>query len=250
MSDRRDDREGRDLPRGSLEVFAKFAMALAQPYDRDELLQLLLESVNELIEDASSGIMLASGAGDLEFVAASEQGVVEIELHQERVQEGACYEAYRTDTLVAVDDMRTWDAWPDYRQRVLDSGKHAVLGVPMHAFGDKIGVINIYRTTPGPWSEAEVTAAQATAGIAAAAIVHSTDQEEQDQLRHNLELAIESRDTIGQAKGILMEKHGLDSDAAFTQLRERSQHANRKLHEIARQIVDEARQLVDPDRGA
>jgi GAF domain-containing protein len=227
-------------PSRELEVFTNFALALAQTFDRDELLQRLLESVNELVDDASSGIMLATRSGDLEFAAASDESVVDIELHQARVKEGACYAAFQDDEVVAIPDVSAWEAWPEYRRRVLASGKRAVVGVPMHAFGETIGVINVYRSSPGKWHESELVTARAAAAIAATAIVHTTGHQQQTALRQQLESAIESRDLIGQAKGILMARYGIDSDAAFDQLRERSQRANRKLRHIAEEVVDEA----------
>jgi AmiR/NasT family two-component response regulator len=54
----------------------------------------------------------------------------------------------------------------------------------------------------------------------------------------HLERALESRDVIGQAKGILMERHHLDAEAAFARLIEESQHRNVKLHEVARLLAE------------
>ena len=53
-----------------------------------------------------------------------------------------------------------------------------------------------------------------------------------------LKLALASRDTIGQAKGILMERYRLSADEAFERLRAASQSANRKLVDLARQLTE------------
>ncbi len=55
---------------------------------------------------------------------------------------------------------------------------------------------------------------------------------------HDLEGAFGRRATIERAKGILMERHSVDEDGAFTMLRDRSRTANRKLVDIAAAVVD------------
>jgi AmiR/NasT family two-component response regulator len=61
---------------------------------------------------------------------------------------------------------------------------------------------------------------------------------------HNLQSAFDRRAVIEQAKGILMASHGVDSDAAFTMLRDHSQHSGRKLVDIAQAVVDSHLLLV------
>jgi AmiR/NasT family two-component response regulator len=50
--------------------------------------------------------------------------------------------------------------------------------------------------------------------------------------------ALSSRDVIGQAKGILMERHGITADAAFSVLSCVSQAENIKLADVARRFVE------------
>jgi len=64
----------------------------------------------------------------------------------------------------------------------------------------------------------------------------------------NLRLAVVNRDVIGQAKGILMERHGLGAEEAFQRLVTMSQHANIKLHDVAQNLVDLRADLPGADR--
>ena len=66
---------------------------------------------------------------------------------------------------------------------------------------------------------------------------HSTTDDPYEVIAH-LELALESRDIIGQAKGILMERHAIDADEAFARLVVMSQHTNVKLREVAENLVE------------
>jgi len=63
----------------------------------------------------------------------------------------------------------------------------------------------------------------------------------------NLLRAVESRDVIGQAKGILMERYKLTADEAFDRLRERSQHSNRKVVELAKLLAETGEWAADPE---
>lgn len=185
-----------------------------------------------------SGIMLAEQGDELEFVAASEERVVALERHQARLGEGACHEAYSRNEIVRVDDILEEERWPGYAQLMQERGLRAVIGVPLNGFGQTIGVINIYRETPTVWSERDVEAAEILAAMGAGYILNANQLRAQHALSEQLRFAIESRDVIGQAKGILMSQEGVDGDGASDLLRRRSQDTNRKLRQVAREIVE------------
>jgi GAF domain-containing protein len=218
-------------------LLCDLALSLSQHGDRDELLHQLTTRTAALSPGMRAGIMLADRAGDLAFVAASDDAVVEIERYQERVNDGACYHAFRTGALVAAEDLTSDERWPGYRDRVLAAGARAVLGLPMHAFGHTIGVMNVYRPSAGTWDADEVQSLRALTAIAAAFVVHHAGEQEASSVRTNLEAAIDSRDLIGQAKGLIMAREGVGSDEAFDRLRERSQRTNRKLRDVAAELV-------------
>jgi GAF domain-containing protein len=232
------------MSEGLHEVLREFTGAILNPYDLDELLHRLTQYTLDLLDASGCGIMLSDAEGKLAFAAASDEGVVRVELHQERVSEGACHDAFKRNELVIIEDIRTGgNEWPGYRDRVLDAGLHAVLGVPMNAVGRTIGVVNVYRQVPGPWSDADVEAAQILTAVGAGYVVHANDLRAQHDLTDNLQAAIASRDLIGQAKGIIMEREDVDAEHAFTLLRTLSQRENRKLRDIAQMVIDGEVQL-------
>lgn len=237
--DNRPDQGFSTMSDGLHEVLREFTGTILNPYDLDELLHRLTGHTMDLLDASGCGIMLADEDGRLAFAAASDDGVVRVELHQEQVSEGACHDAYQRNELVLIEDVRVGgNEWPGYRDRVLDAGFHAVLGVPMNAVGRTIGVMNVYRQTTGPWSDADVEAAQILTAVGAGYIVHANDLRAQHDLTDNLQAAITSRDLIGQAKGVVMEREGVDAEEAFTILRKLSQHQNRKLREVAQLVID------------
>jgi GAF domain-containing protein len=227
------------MPEGLLGAIREFAGAIVNPFDVDELLQRLTERTLEVVDASGCGIMLQDEEGQLAFAAASDDALVEVELHQERINEGACYDAFQRNELVVIEDVGAGgERWPGYRDRVLAAGLRAVIGIPMNAFGRTIGVMNIYRSSPGPWTSDDVEAAEILTAIGAGYLVHAHDLRAQHELTEHLQQAIASRDLIGQAKGIIMAREDVDGEEAFAILRTTSQRSNRKLREIARLVVE------------
>jgi GAF domain-containing protein len=217
----------------------EFTGAILNPFDLDDLLHRLMGHATEVMSAAGAGIMLAEEDGDLAFVAASDQRVVDVELHQAQMGQGACHEAFAINEIVRVDDIANEGRWPEYAELAESLGLRAVLGVPLNAFGETIGVINIYRDRPTAWSDEDIGAAQILASMGAGYILNANQLKAQHTLSEQLHAAIDSRDLIGQAKGIIMAQEQIDSDAAFEVLRQRSQDDNRKLRDIAEDVVRE-----------
>lgn len=225
------------LPPGLVDAIREFTASIRNPYDAQELLHRLTVHAMTITGAQGAGIMLAGASGDLGFAAASHERVTELELLQGRIDSGACQAAYATNRIVVVDDLASVDSWPEYNKRALANGFRAVLGVPMHASGQTIGVLNVYRETARPWTAMEVESVEILTAIGSAYILHGTELRAQYTLAEQLQEALQSRDLIGQAKGILMARHQIDADAAFDLLRERSQSLNRKLRDVAQELV-------------
>jgi GAF domain-containing protein len=223
-----------------LEVLRDFTTDIVNPYDLTELLYRVTRDAVTVLEAAGAGIMLEDDDGKLSFAAASHELVMEVEQVQAHIGDGACHEAYVEREVVVVEDLREEDRWPEYVRRVTGKGLHAVLGVPMTAFGHTIGVINIYRGRPSAWSKEDIDGAEILAAVGAGYIVNASRMRAQHELQEQLHTAIESRDVIGQAKGVLMAREGVSADDAFQMLRSISQSNNLKLREVARRVVDDA----------
>jgi GAF domain-containing protein len=216
----------------------EFTSTIVNPYDLQELLHRLTDHAAALTGAQGAGIMLAGRReGRLGFAAASDERVVEMELVQDRIAAGPCYEAFVTNELGVVDDLEPAGRWPEYEQRAAQLGFRAVLAVPMNAWGQTIGVINIYRERSGPWSPDDIEAAEIVTAMGAGYVLHADQMRSQHQLAEQLQTALESRDVIGQAKGILIARRGMDANTAFEQLRERSQERNVKLRDVAVEVV-------------
>ncbi len=222
-----------------LAAVREFTTTILNPYDLEDLLDRLTNHAMIVTGSQGAGVML-SGRDGLGFAAASDPQVVEVEMLQDRVETGACHAAFTTRELVLVEDLAATDRWPAYRDRALELGFRAVMGLPMHACGETIGVLNIYRRDPGPWSTGDVEAAEILTSMGAGYVLHANHLRAQHDMAAQLEVAIASRDLIGQAKGLLIARHGIGAEAAFAMLRAESQTTNLKPRDVAAKLLDNA----------
>jgi GAF domain-containing protein len=150
-------------------------------------------------------------------------------------------DAGRGGVVLRVDDMRTETRWPDYVARVADTGVRSSLSVPLPYQGSTIGALNIYSSRTTAFATPESLAAGLEVAETIAVAVANADALWQlSEQARNMRLAMESRATIEQAKGVLMAQHHCTADEAFEMLVKLSQQSNRKLREVAQALVDSA----------
>lgn len=169
--------------------------------------------------------------------AASDDRADRVDHAQYSADEGPCIQAIRTGHEVAVDDFGTEQRWPGFVPRALEAGIAASYSVPLRVKGEVVGSINCY-SDGGAFDEHARSTCRAFAAQAGVALVNTAIFERTRDLISQLNEAIGSRDVIGQAKGIIMATEAVGPDEAFDRLRRRSQHENRKLRDVAADIVD------------
>jgi GAF domain-containing protein len=201
-----------------------------------------VELVTALAAEAISG---AAGAGvtlvddrGKRSVAASNSLVERADALQYLLDAGPCLTSWRDRMTVRVDDVAAETRWPDWCAGASEVGVRAMLSVPLVAAGACIGAIKVYSAVPGAFDDRAEHLLKLFAQQAAILLVNT--QTLADARRTNLQLtdALENRDVIGQAKGILLAQGAADDAAAFAILIAASQHANTKLHTVAQQLVE------------
>ncbi|WP_431839443.1 GAF and ANTAR domain-containing protein [Gordonia hongkongensis] len=149
---------------------------------------------------------------------------------QRDLGEGPCIRAAVSDLTVWIDDMRTETRWPNFAAAAADLGIRSMACFYLYIDGDDSAALNLHSTEPAAFTAEARQLGELFAAHAATAF--GAIQEKQ-QLR----AALGSRDIIGQAKGMIMERYRLDADEAFALLARLSQDTNTKLVEVATQIV-------------
>ena len=190
------------------------------------------------------GVSTIDRHGHIETQAATSQLVWDLDALQYRLGEGPCVDSMHDATIVEAPTIRHDQRWPRYVPAAVELGLKSQLAVKLYVDQDKtIGGLNIYSTLsedldPQAVWIADIFAAQAAGALGQARAL--------DDLRH----AMETRQLIGQAVGLVMARYSLDAEAAFNFLARTSSHANIKLRDIARRVIDDhAASLVSPARN-
>jgi GAF domain-containing protein len=150
---------------------------------------------------------------------------------------GPCMDAARAGQVFLIDDMRTEQRWPDYAQHAADRGVGSSLSVPLPFQSATIGALNCYARRARAFSEADVTLGEDVASWVALAVSNAKAAAQTDDDLAHMRTAMMSRAVIEQAKGMLMERHRLTDDQAFTMLTHASQQTNVKLRDVAAELV-------------
>ena len=194
----------------------------------DTSVRLALELVPSAQE---AGISLVHSGGEIDTPAATSGVVDRIDQLQYENDEGPCLSAIRTAETVQSSDVRHDERWPSWGPAAAEeTGVRSMLCFRLFTHDDKYGALNLYSRQSGAFEAVDVEHGLALAAHSAIAIAAA---QEIDQLK----VAMDTRSLIGQAQGILMERYDLDSERAFSVLVRSSSLTNRKLRDIALELV-------------
>jgi GAF domain-containing protein len=161
----------------------------------------------------------------------------EIDQAQYEQGDGPCISAFRTQQTYRIASTIDDDRWPEFAKTALAHGIHSTLSIPLRARGDALGALNLYADSPGAFTDDHERIVYAFADQASIALANAQVYWDARQLSENLSEAMKTRETISQAVGILMARGGRSPDDAFQLLASASQRENRKVRDIAEQIV-------------
>lgn len=180
----------------------------------------------------AAGLSLVDDERHVTTLGATEEYATLLDDIQNTHREGPCLSAAWTSDVIQVDDLLKDARWPRYQRSALgQSPVRSVLSVRLHNDGNRLAALNLYAPSPGVFDEESLEQALI---YAAHTTVTWNLLRRQQQFRN----ALASRDLIGQAKGILMERFAIDAVRAFELLRRLSQESNTKLVDIAHRVID------------
>lgn len=228
------DREG-----PLVRAFVALADTLVDDYDVVEFAQELVEDCVSLLHVDSAGLLLDDLRGGLQVLASTSDQARILELLQVQAQAGPCLQAYETGQQVPVEDIqRAADQWPAFAARAHEQGFGAVFAIPLRLRNERIGAMNMFRCQPGPMAASDLLVAQALADVATIGILHQRVLTRGAQVNSQLQIALNSRIVIEQAKGVLAERQSIDMEQAFAQLRDIARSSHRHLSDTARAVID------------
>lgn len=211
---------------------AELARLVASPRKVDDVLSDVTAEVLTLIPDTdAAGILFVGKGGQFESVAGTSDLPHRLDEMQMKYREGPCLQAALDDLIVRTDDFRTESRWPMYSAAAVELGVLSGLSFKLYTSSQTAGALNLFSLREHAFGSEAETIGAVLAAHAAAAILASRQSEQ-------LESALSTRDRIGQAKGIIMERYNVDDVAAFDMLRKLSQDSNTKLVEVAEKVID------------
>ena len=222
MSDR-----GNDLARS----LADLALTMQDQAGTESTLEAVVKGAVEIVPGVRwAGVSMIEGR-TVTPRAPSDPLVARLDMLQTELDEGPCLCSLREHRTVLIDDMTTETRWPRFAAAAVEMGARSLLSFQLYVLQQNLGALNLYGAEPGVFSEDSEFIGAIVAQHASIALFGA-------EAESQFEEALHSRDEIGQAKGIIMERFKIDSMAAFRLLVKLSQDANVKLSDIAHRLVN------------
>jgi GAF domain-containing protein len=200
----------------------------------------IVHTTHAMFDVDGAGLMLADAERHLRTVAASDDRFAHLEDLQIQHDEGPCIEAFESKELVGAEDLTGDHRWPLFCDAALQRKVRAVLASPLPYNQDAVGVVAVLSEDQRPWSPEGELALLAFTDLAALLIASTMQSEEKTGLALQLQGALDSRQVIEQAKGVLMERHSLPARTAYDRLRAQARTERRKLGLVCAEVVASA----------
>lgn len=230
------------LPYDTAHELAQLAgLVLSEPDLDAALTRVTLVAVGTVAHcDGASLTMRRDGVPDAP--ASSDDWARSLDEMQFQEQEGPCLNCLREGSVMRVRDLATDERFPSYGPRAAAAGALSGLSLPMAADGRTVGALNLYSRRVDAFDTEALALGELLAAHAALAVQAATAYYSSRDLAEQMRAAMQSRALIEQAKGVLMTQERLSAERAFELLVQRSQHSNRKLRDVAGDVVAEVTQ--------
>ena len=223
-----------DADHHMLDASRRLAEAL-EPGDLDQTLARITAAAVEVLPDVSSASITVKHAdGRLETFAPTHDFLLEVDAAQYELQEGPCYEAATEEVHITASDLAHDDRFPRYGPVAISAGIAAQAGVRLFDASTSNGALNLYSEKAGTFTDMSGIE-QLFSHQAAMALAYARQITQ-------LQEAVQTRQLIGQAVGVTMERFSLDEARAFGFLARLSQDSNVKLRVIAERLLEETAQ--------
>ena len=211
------------------------------PGDLDHTLARITAAAVEMLPGVHwAGITVRHADGRLETVAPTDDFLLGLDAAQYELREGPCYEAAVDAAYVSSPHLAADERFARYGPLAVRAGVRAQAGVRLFDTPrpSAQGALNLYSRDVGSFADMSLVG-QLFAHQAAVALDYAREIQ-------NLQEAMRTRQLIGRAVGIAMERYQLTEERAFAFLARVSQTRNVKLRTVAEEVVAEASQRSEP----
>jgi len=220
-------------------LFSGFARTVQQQRDPDDTLLEIVRAAVDLIPGCDEGsISVVLDRRTVTSQAASGELPRVVDALQEEVWQGPCLDAVYEHETVRVADMASETRWPKFAARAHEAGAAGMLSIQLYVEGDNLGALNLFSRRP--WAFDDESEHVGLLFASHAAIAYAAARQQDKMVRN-----VATRQLIGRAEGILMERHKVTGDQAFAMLVRASQHSHLKLRDVADRLIHSG-DLPDP----
>jgi GAF domain-containing protein len=212
------------------EAMAELATTCGGHASIEKTLYELTSAAVQFISGVDCADVLLIKGGEFRSLAATSPTAAELDDVQLSTAEGPCLDAAERDVIVRSNDLRSETRWPKFAPQAVRAGVLSVMSFRLYTEGRDSGALNLLGFEPGSFA-AEPEALGAMLATHAAVSLTAANRQ------HQFESALASRDVIGQAKGIIMERFDVDAIRAFELLRRISQESNTPVSKIAARLT-------------
>jgi GAF domain-containing protein len=219
-------------------VFVDVAGTLLDDFDVVEFLHAFAAHAVRVSGGTAAGVLVTADDGTLQHVGASSQDGRLLELFQIQDGEGPCLDSLHSGESVVVPDLATATArWPSFAPRALELGVASVHSFPMRFRDRVIGGLNVFHDEERTASQSEHGVLQAMADLATIALVQAQAVSRAEMLNKQLQMALDSRVVVEQAKGAVARSLDITVEEAFERLRTHARSTRRRLTEVADEVL-------------
>jgi hypothetical protein len=236
---------GRQVEEGAWSVFdiwnweelatalATMARDLLTQDSVQETLDAISAKAVELVDDCEAAGILVVRNGRALTLSVTDNVVRASDRMQDELREGPCFDAaYHKQEAYRITDVTTSEErWPRYVPRARELGIGSMMGFLLFTNeSDDLGALDLYSSRLGAFTERSQHVGWLVASHAAVALASANTKAQLNE-------AIATRQDIGEALGILMERHKLTEQEAFARLTKFSQDRNIKVRALAHSVI-------------
>lgn len=228
------------------EAFAEISRVLLGETDVQRTLDKMCGLLTDTVEGCNHAVVTLVNNGHFESPAASDPVGPAVDAIQFEVNDGPCVEAITAHHTVVTDDLSTETRWPRFSRRAVEvTGVRSMLAFRLFIAEDTLGSLNLYSEQPRSFTAESLAVGTIFAAHASVALRAAQTREDLARLRD----VMETREIIAQAKGILVGRRGISSDAAMDILLRGADRLKIELRELALRVVDGERERRSSTNG-
>lgn len=216
-------------------MFIDLTSVIASGAETIEIFAELAQKCVVLLPVSAAGILLRDVSGDLQVIGASSPTAHLLDLFQVQNEEGPCLECLETGEQVFDIDLGSTGRWPRFSALARGQQFTSVYALPLRSRHVTVGALNLFATSP--LDPDRVLVAQALADAATLSLLQIDPQTDNQIMIQRIQRAIEDRNTLDQARGMITQRFGVDPETALTRLVQVARQVGAPLTDVARAVV-------------